>query len=94
MRPEQTDLRVTTNRGGARVFMDLRQLREFSIETARDVATLTAIVEASEADESFIKQTLGLLNDLSFQLQQAVELICGIYGTVPMERSTEDDRHV
>lgn len=69
-------LQIATNRGGRRVFLDLREVREFSVETSRDVATLTAIIQDSESDEGYIAQTLGLLNDISFQLQQAVELIC------------------
>jgi len=72
----RTELRITTNRGGYRVFSHLEELRLFSIETARDVATLTAVLMESTSDDGYIAQTLGLLNDLSFQLQQCVEMAC------------------
>lgn len=72
-----SELRITTNRGGDRIFLDLRQLREFSVETADDLATLTAVIGDSNLDAGFVMQTIGLLNDLAFQLQQAVALMCG-----------------
>jgi hypothetical protein len=75
-RARQPDLQITTNRGGRRVFSDLREVREFSVEVARDVAMLTAVLQDSTSDEGFVMQTMGLLNDISFQLQQAVELVC------------------
>jgi hypothetical protein len=75
-RARQPDLQITTNRGGRRVFSNLREVREFSVEVARDVAMLTAVLQDSTSDEGFVMQTMGLLNDISFQLQQAVELVC------------------
>lgn len=74
--PSEPELRITTNRGGDRVFRDLRQLREFAVETSKDIANLTVILQESESDDGYISKILGLLNDLSFQLQQTVELIC------------------
>lgn len=73
----KAELRITTNRGGDRVFLDQQQLCEFTKATSEDLATLTAIVEKSECDSYFISQAVGLLNDLAFQLQQSVELMCG-----------------
>jgi hypothetical protein len=72
----QVELRIVTNRGGgSRVFSNLQELHLFSNEAARDVATLTAILMKSTSDEQYIAQTLALVNDLAFQLQQSVELI-------------------
>ena len=68
----------STNRGGARVFKDLREVREFSAATSQDLAMLTAVVEASTLDDCYITQMLGLANDLAFQLQQSVTLICEV----------------
>ena len=45
MDKQNAELRISTNRGGTRVFLDLREVREFSRATAEDLATLTAIVE-------------------------------------------------
>jgi hypothetical protein len=76
MANSHAELRIVTNRGGARVFKDLREVREFSAATSQDLAMLTAVVEASTLDECYITQMLGLANDLAFQLQQSVTLIC------------------
>ena len=76
MDKQNAELRISTNRGGTRVFLDLREVREFSRATAEDLATLTAIVEDSSLDTSFVTIALGLLNDLAFQLQQSVALVC------------------
>ncbi|CAG4891478.1 hypothetical protein [Paraburkholderia gardini] len=72
----QAELRITTNRGGARVFRDLRDVREFSMATAEDVAVLTAVIMESTADSGLVERTLGVVNDLAFQLQQSVALMC------------------
>ncbi|SOY56027.1 hypothetical protein [Cupriavidus taiwanensis] len=71
------ELRIATNRGGSRVFSSLQEVREFARHTARDVACLTAVAQSSSEDESFIVQMWGLVNDLAFQLEQAVDLIAG-----------------
>jgi hypothetical protein len=76
MSSNQMDLRISTNRGGARVFQNLQEVREFSKATSDDLATLTAVVEDSDLDTSYVIQTLGLLNDLAFQLQQSIALVC------------------
>jgi hypothetical protein len=76
MDKQKMELRVATNRGGARVFQSLYEVCEFSRATSGDLATLTAVVEDSDLDTSYVIQTLGLLNDLAFQLQQSVALVC------------------
>lgn len=76
MKATKADLRILTNRGGDRVFLDQQQVRDFTEATSEDLATLTAIIENSDVDDSFISHALGLLNDLAFQLQQSVKLIC------------------
>jgi hypothetical protein len=76
MANSHAELRIVTNRGGARVFKDLREVREFATATSQDLAMLTAVVEASTLDDSYISQMLGPANDLAFQLQQSVALIC------------------
>jgi len=76
MDKQNAELRISTNRGGARVFLDLREVREFSKATAEDLATLAAVIEDSSLDTSFVNITLGLLNDLAFQLQQSIALVC------------------
>ena len=58
--------------------VDLREVREFSAATSQDLAMLTAVVEASTLDDCYITQMLGLANDLAFQLQQSVTLICEV----------------
>ncbi|WP_157647215.1 hypothetical protein [Burkholderia ubonensis] len=72
----QTNLRILTNRGGNRIFQHATDLREFAQATAEDLAALTRVMKESRSDSSFIEQMLGLANDLAFQLQQSVDLMC------------------
>jgi hypothetical protein len=86
----EIELSVTTNRGGRRVFEDIREVREFSVETARDLATLSAVIEDSKLDEPFVIRTLGLVNDLAFQLQQSIELMCEADGEACAQYESAD----
>lgn len=74
--PSQTEMRIVTARGGSRVFPDLNEVRAFSRATAEDLAALTVIMTDANADSPFSEQMWGLANDLAFQLQQSVALMC------------------
>ncbi len=73
----QPEMRIVTARGGSRSFLDLHEVRNFSKATADDLAALTTIMTESNADYGFVEQMWGLANDLAFQLQQSVALMCG-----------------
>lgn len=77
---QRDELLITTNRGGNRVFSCLNAVREFAVATSEDLALLTAVIDDSRLDPAFVMQTHGLLNDLAFQLQQAVALMCEADG--------------
>ncbi|WP_034192208.1 hypothetical protein [Burkholderia cenocepacia] len=72
----QTEMRIVTARGGSRVFSNIDEVRNFSKATADDLAALTLIMTESNADYGFVEQMWGLANDLAFQLQQSIGLVC------------------
>ena len=79
--PGPGEIRIVTARGGSRVFGDLPELRVYSKATAEDLAALTLIMTEANADSPFSEQMWGLANDLAFQLQQSVALMCGVEAT-------------
>ncbi|KGS08609.1 hypothetical protein [Burkholderia sp. ABCPW 111] len=76
MAERTTEYCIATNRGGARVFRNLIDAREFSVATASDLAALTAVIRASTEDDGLIDQAWALVNDLAFQLEQSVAIVC------------------
>ncbi|NMV41846.1 hypothetical protein [Ralstonia insidiosa] len=74
--PHSEEMRVTTARGGDRVFENLDEVRKFSKATAEDLAALSLVITESKADPTFSDQMWELANDLAFQLQQSVALMC------------------
>ncbi|WP_105771303.1 MULTISPECIES: hypothetical protein [Burkholderia] len=72
----QTEMRIVTARGGSRAFSNIGEVRSFSKATADDLAALTLIMTESNADYGFVEQMWGLANDLAFQLQQSIGLVC------------------
>ena len=88
-----SELVITTNRGGNRVFSCLGEVREFSVAPSEDLALLTAVLEDSNLDPAFVMQTHGLLNDLAFQLQQAVALACGTEESVSNREPARQEGH-
>lgn len=86
-----SELLIVTNRGGNRVFGSLQEVREFSASTSEDLALLTAIIEDTDLDPAFAIRAVGLLNDLAFQLQQAVALACETGESVSHHESVQTE---
>lgn len=75
----EQELRIHTNRGGDRVFDNAREMLLFTKETASDMASLTVIFEEAAnaaADWTFMARSMGAMNDMAWQLEQALEILC------------------
>ena len=71
------ELRIRTNRGGDRVFDDARETLFFARETASDLASLTAVFqESTDAEQADLARSIGAMNDMAWQLEQALTLLC------------------
>ena len=79
--PHSEEMRVITARCGVRVFWDLNEVSRFSKATAEDLAALSLVMTESKADATFSDQMWELANDLAFQLQQSVALMCQVKPT-------------
>lgn len=72
------EFRIHTNRGGDRVFDNAREALFFAKEVASDLASLTVVFEeGANADTVFMTRSLGAINDMAWQLEQALEILCG-----------------
>ncbi|CAJ0699216.1 hypothetical protein [Ralstonia wenshanensis] len=70
-------LRILTNRGGNRVFDDAREALFFARETASDLASLSAVFqESTDAEQVDLARSIGAMNDMAWQLEQALTLLC------------------
>ncbi|KFL24324.1 Uncharacterised protein [Ralstonia pickettii] len=73
------ELRIRTNRGGNRVFENAREMLFFAKETASDLASLTVIIQEAtdaQAEPGFLARSIGAMNDMAWQLEQALEILC------------------
>ncbi|KJJ95046.1 hypothetical protein UB44_23300 [Burkholderiaceae bacterium 26] len=70
------ELRIRTNRGGSRLFENTNEMLFFARETATDLASLTAVLEgAADAEPGFLARSIGTMNDIAWQLEQALEIL-------------------
>lgn len=70
------ELRILTNRGGNRVFVTASELLYFAKETASDLTALTSVIQDVDADLPDISRSIGAMNDMAWQLEQALDLLC------------------